>query len=83
MGEFSGVPGAYRKEGSLINWEALYDEGRGGSRLRLRMRLYGGRLCTLIDPVGLHEGNGYFDEVYFKSRFEQLDSIHYYYMPIS
>ena len=59
MAEFSGVPGAYRKQGWLINWKALCDEGRGGSRLRLRMRLYGGRPCTLTDPFGLHEGNGY------------------------
>lgn len=81
MGQFSVVPGAYRKEGSLINWEVLCNVGRIGSWLRLRMRLYGGRLCTLIDPVGLHEGNKYFD-VFFKGRFEQLDAIHYYYMPI-
>ena len=62
--------------------EALRDEGREGSWLRLRMRLYGEKLCTLIDPVGLHEGNRYFDVVFFKGRFEQLDSIHYYYMLI-
>ena len=81
MGQFSVVPGAW-KEGSLINWEVFCDVGRGGSWLRLRMRLYGGRLCTLIDPVGLHEGDNYFDEVFFRGRFEQLDAIHYYYMPI-
>ena len=44
------------------------------------MRLYGGRLCTLIQPVGLHEGNKYSEEIFFKGRFEQFDVIHYYYM---
>ena len=29
--------GAYRDEGTLINWDVLCDEGRVGSRLRLRI----------------------------------------------
>ena len=41
------------------------------------MRLYGERLCALIDPVGLHEDNRYFDIVFFKGIFEQFDSIYY------
>ena len=73
MAELSEVPGAYRKQCSLINWKALCDEGRGGSWLRLRVRLYGGRLCALIDPVGLHEGNECFDVMFFKGRYEQSD----------
>ena len=73
MGEFSGVPVAYRQQRSLINWKALYDEEREGSVLRLGVRLYGGRLCALIDPVGLHEGNGYFDVIIFKGRYAQLN----------
>lgn len=74
MGGSSGILGAYGDEGTIINWEALCDEGRGGSRLRLQMRLYGERLCTLIHPGRPHEGDDY-SVIFSYSRFEQLDSI--------
>ena len=74
MGGSSGMLGAYRDEGTMIDWGALCDERRVGSRLRLRMRLYGERLCKLIHPVRLHEGDDC-SVVFFNGRFEQLDSI--------